>query len=332
MWVGIWLRDEAWGRVHVLETEDGGLGEITELVLDRAGAAIGLALLSQRDANQLAERAGSALVADLLAERHGSISEFLRRARSLGADLTHGRLAALVIEPTTLTELVKREGLSERDRQRIRLSIVSEIRRAAHERECSTLVGFDGDRVLAIIAITGRRPVRRTLEEIVDAARVRIQDSEKSLTIIAGASREVGPNSLRSALEEASEAFSFGQRRSDADVLYHFADLGIYPLLLRLAEGPELARFVESELSPLLEHDARRSAKLVPTLRAYLEHAGRKADAVRALGIQRRTLYDRLERISKILDRDLDEQDTRTRLTLALQALDLLHNRGIGGV
>jgi hypothetical protein len=145
MWVGIWLRHEAWGRVHVLET-GASLDEITELVLDRAGAALGLALLSQRDAAHLADNAGSALVADLLAGRHGSVEEFLRRARSLGADLTRGRLAALVVEPTTLAEIVRRDALSEERRQETRLSIVDEIRRAAREMDCAALVGLDADR------------------------------------------------------------------------------------------------------------------------------------------------------------------------------------------
>jgi DNA-binding PucR family transcriptional regulator len=80
----------------------------------------------------------------------------------------------------------------------------------------------------------------------------------------------------------------------------------------------------------LLEHDARSQAKLMPTLRSYLDHAGHKAQTVRALRVQRRTLYARLARIERILGRDLGTQDTRTRLTLAIQALDLLQDRDSG--
>jgi len=84
---------------------------------------------------------------------------------------------------------------------------------------------------------------------------------------------------------------------------------------------------VESELSPLLEHDARSSAKLVPTLQAYLDNACRKTDTAQELWIQRRTLYGRLARIERLLGRSLNDQDTRTRLTLALQGLSLLRQR-----
>jgi len=69
----------------------------------------------------------------------------------------------------------------------------------------------------------------------------------------------------------------------------------------------------------------------MPTLRCYLEAAGHKARTVQALRVQRRTLYARLTRIEKILGRDLGSHDTRTRLTLAIQALDLLADRDTGG-
>jgi PucR family transcriptional regulator, purine catabolism regulatory protein len=330
MWVGIWLRHEEWGRVHVLET-DRKLDEITGLVLDRAGAALGLALLSQKDAAHLAGRAGSALLADVLAGRHGSVAEFLRRARSLGVDLTQGRLVTLVVEATSLAELARRHALAEEERQRIRLSIADEIRRAARERQCAALVGLDADRVLAIIAVTGRDPVPPILDEIVEAAARRIRAGDASLTVAAGAGREVAASSLQRALEEAVEALSFGRKAGDRRTVHHFAELGTYQLLVRLVQDPELARFVEAELSALLEHDARSRAKLMPTLRSYLEHAGHKARTVRALRVQRRTLYARLARIEAILGRDLDTQDTRTRLTLAIQALDLLQDRDSGG-
>jgi purine catabolism regulator len=97
MWVALWLRHELWGRLHVLETRS-RLDEITELLVDRAGAALSLALLSEKDAAHLADRARSALVGEVVAGRYGSTTELLRRARSLGADLERGRLVVLALE------------------------------------------------------------------------------------------------------------------------------------------------------------------------------------------------------------------------------------------
>lgn len=72
-------------------------------------------------------------------------------------------------------------------------------------------------------------------------------------------------------------------------------------------------------------------AKLMPTLHSYLEHAGHKARTLQALRVQRRTLYAQLGRIERIPGRDLGTQDARTRLTQAIQALDLLQDRDSGG-
>ena len=109
--------------------------------------------------------------------------------------------------------------------------------------------------------------------------------------------------------------------------VYHYGDLGIYHLLLTLADGPRLANYVEAELGVLLEHDARNRVALVPTLRSFLDHGGHVNAAARELFIERRTLCHRIESIGKLLGRDLGNADTRLRLSIALRGLDLLQTR-----
>ena len=330
-WAGIWLRHEPWGRVHVLEYDEQP-GEMIGLIMDRAAAALGLALLSQQDVAYLADRAGSALIADLLAGRYSSAGEILQRALSLGADLSGGKLAAVVVDLTNLPALAERRGLTEAERQRSRLRVMELMREAIARQGCTALTGIEGDRVLAVVA--GSPPRRsqvggpaKALTLVAGSLQRAVADADRDLSVVVGVSRETTPEALRQAFEQAAEAAAFGRHGARGGPAYHFGDLGTYHLLTRLAQGPELAAFVESELSLLLEHDARSSAKLVPTLQAYLDNACRKADAAQELWIQRRTLYGRLARIEQLLGRSLNDQDTRTRLTLALQGLGLLRQR-----
>jgi purine catabolism regulator len=65
----------------------------------------------------------------------------------------------------------------------------------------------------------------------------------------------------------------------------------------------------------------------VPTLRSFLDHGGRVSAASRELFVDRRKLYHRLGIIRKLLGRELDDADTRLRLSVALRALDLLQTR-----
>jgi PucR family transcriptional regulator, purine catabolism regulatory protein len=235
-----------------------------------------------------------------------------------------------VLEPTSLAEQARRNALAEPERQRIRLMIAEETGRAARELGCSALVGLDGDRVLTVVAVSGGAAVVQVLDALAVAARRRIRAVDPSLAVVAGAGREVSAGSLQRSLQEAAEAVDFARTAPGSPPVHHFANLGIYQLLVRLAQDPELSRFVDSELSPVLEHDARSRAKLLPTLRSYLDNAGRKAETARALRVQRRTLYARIARLESVLGRSLDEADTRTRLTLALQGLDLLRDRDPG--
>jgi purine catabolism regulator len=108
----------------------------------------------------------------------------------------------------------------------------------------------------------------------------------------------------------------------------HYDGLGLHQLLLPLADRPELARFVESELGPLLAHDATSGSPLLHTLRVYLSRSGKKADATRELHIERRTLYRRLDRLERILGRPISNHENQTRLTFALYGLDLLRRQG----
>ncbi len=330
-WAGIWLRHELWGRVHVLEY-DRRPGEMVSLIMDRAGAALGLALLSQQDVAYLADRAGSALIADLLAGRYSSASEILQRALSLGADLSGGRLAAVVVDLANMPVLAERRGLTEAQRQQIRLRVMELLREAIAEQGCTALTGIEGDRVLAVAASPPpRRPhasgPAAALTRAAGSLQRAVAATDRDLSVVMGVSSETLPEALRQAFEQAAEAAAFGRSSRRGGPAHHFGDLGTYHLLARLAQEPELAAFVEAELSPLLDHDARSSAKLLPTLQAYLDNACRKTDAAQELWIQRRTLYGRLARIERLLGRSLNDQDTRTRLTLALQGLGLLRQR-----
>ncbi len=322
LWMDIWIGHQPWGRLHVLEDER-RLDDITELLVDRAGAALALAVLAEKSKAQMVDRAGSALIGELATGRHGSTESFLRRARTLGADFRNGRLAVVAMSASEAAE-ESQNRVSEDDRLEWRLSVVSDLRNAAQTHGCVALAGLHSDRIIAVLAVPGTRTQATVVEQIVQES-MRPHFAE---LVTAGTSYAASADELYKALGEAVTAMSFARISSPSHRIRHYSDLGTLQLLMQLAQGPELARFVEFELSPLLDYDVHTRSKLFPTLRAYLANAGRKADTLRALSIQRRTLYARIKRIEALLHRDLEDQITRTRLTLAIQGFDLLQSRG----
>ena len=96
-----------------------------------------------------------------------------------------------------------------------------------------------------------------------------------------------------------------------------FEDLGLYRILDRTGDRPEVHDFVMEWLGPLLTYDQTKNADLVTTLTHYLDCGGNYDDAARSLTIHRSTLRYRLGRIREITGRDLQDVEDRLNLHLA---------------
>jgi len=118
----------------------------------------------------------------------------------------------------------------------------------------------------------------------------------------------------------AAEAGAVGPKRQWHDA----SRTEVGQLLLSLRGLPELSAFAEERLGPLLEVGGERGRDLLETLEAYLHCGGRKTEAARELGIERQSLYHRLDRIEKILAVDLSDGDTVLALHLAVMIRRLL--------
>lgn len=81
---------------------------------------------------------------------------------------------------------------------------------------------------------------------------------------------------------------------------------------------PEVVRFAERMLDPVLAHDRARDSDLTATLRAYLNEGGNVAAAARRLDVHVNTLRHRLARVAE-LGVDLRDPSTRFGVDLALR-------------
>jgi purine catabolism regulator len=102
---------------------------------------------------------------------------------------------------------------------------------------------------------------------------------------------------------------------------------GVADLLHDLREAPELDAFVDEQLGPLLGDGSARTRALLETLEAYLSAGGRKAQAARALHLERQSLYLRLHRIEELLGVSLEDEDAVLGLHLAVRALRFRRRR-----
>ncbi|MGC4864532.1 PucR family transcriptional regulator [Micromonospora sp. DT53] len=162
----------------------------------------------------------------------------------------------------------------------------------------------------------------------VEAARSRVgadpfRGAGPGAVIVAAGS---GVSTLREARRSLVEARQIAEaaRRDRRDLpIFRLPHVGLAGLLHLLRDEPRLQTFVERELGALLEYDARHPReRLLDTLRAYLEQGRNKSAGAAAAHLSRPAFYERLARIARILDVDLDSVEASLSLHVALLALE----------
>jgi len=317
-WVPVILHSEVWGRLHVITVEN-EMRLQDRLALDRAVTAVGLALLSSRNANHVVNHAQSIVIADVLNSRLVAVDELKHSAASVGIVFGDGRLWAIAV---VRLQALADDSLSQpRARSRLMEELLTVTREVSELAHCPLLSGIVGDDLLGFVGMApGADPasILLPLEE-------RLCRDGTALSAVIGVSDLDRQSTPRQALLEAQEAAAYAATRGHG--IAHFSDLKLNRVLLRLDSELNAPRFVESELGPLLEFDQKNRVRLLETLRAFLQANGNRSGAAAALGIQRRSLYARLRTIEKRLSCSLDDPETRVRLYLALMSLDLLRDR-----
>ena len=140
-------------------------------------------------------------------------------------------------------------------------------------------------------------------------------------TVLAAGSVVDSIRDVRRSFLEAEQVADVASRGSGARLFYRLPDLHLRGLLHLLRDDARLQTFVERELGPLLEYDAQRGSDLTRILELYLEAGRNKAVAAQLAHLSRPAFYERLRRIERVLDTDLDDVESCASLHVALLAL-----------
>jgi purine catabolism regulator len=132
---------------------------------------------------------------------------------------------------------------------------------------------------------------------------------------------------VRRSFLEARQVGDVAIKQSDRRPFYRLPDLHLRGLLHLFRDDERLQTYVERELGPLLDHDARHGGDLADMLRHYLGAGRNKALAASRAHLSRPAFYERLRRISNVLDADLESVETCLSLHVALLSLDSVRDK-----
>jgi PucR family transcriptional regulator, purine catabolism regulatory protein len=314
-WLGVEVisQGQVWGQITAHEL-DGPLVAEDAVVLQRGAQAVALRLMHEQRGEQLR----GSFLAELLEGRVAE-ADAERRARALDfARRPDQRLLTAALGWRSHKHLELTGGADSEWGP-----LVPSLR-AALGLDRSALLGLHDGSLLIICAVGREDPGAELLDSLAADLRQPLERRGLGLedaAIAFGGSDETWVGAGRR-LERA--AASVLAARAGPPVAWRDARRNtLVDLLYALHRRPELLRFAREQLGPLFEVQAPRERELLHTLEVYLDSGARKAEAARALDLERQSLYLRLERLEQLLDADLDSPETRLALHLAVRTLRL---------
>ena len=329
------LRSRRWGRLVV----PGAAESVADLdqVIERAGEALTLTRMADRDEQDLLLQAQSGLIREITDSEGLDERAALERARSLGFTPADGA------ELTPVVIRIDREA--DTDPTRVQLQergLTQEITSAASRLNLCVLMTSLQSGAFGFVLAPGRGRGRRSqqsprsTEEADDWLNRLLAELEGlAASWVVGVGRS--STSLLQAVAGLEAASHVAEVASTLDVrersFYRSSDVRIRGLLSLLAEDSRLRAFAEGELGPLLgasgRDGGRRDGVLSPAadsadeglldfLELYLSHGGNKSAMARAGHLSRPALYARITRLQDRLGVSLDDAESRTALHVAL--------------
>lgn len=316
------------GAIDLVEQRDGWVvllddsKSITEhdlaehrVAVEQAVTIVGTELLRVRGIERAEERAKGNFVHALLHARFTNRADMVARASHYDFDVD-GRYGVVVAHSGGLVAQQSSPAkLAEMARDATRL-----LEGPQHQ----TLATVVGDVVAVVRQVPPSRRgqqdlAARELRDYASALEQRLRDRSKYDVLVAYGRPRVAAEAIAESYREARIALDLRQRLG-IDEICGFADLRVHSVLLDLAQQSAGQGFAEEMLGPLRED---RDGSLADVARVYVEAGGNLNEAARRLNVHRNTMLYKLERITRLLQRDMRAPDAQFAVWLAIRLSDL---------
>ncbi|MGK5741659.1 PucR family transcriptional regulator [Micromonospora sp. URMC 103] len=320
------------------------------ILVERAASTLALGRLIRRDAEGLERQIHRTLLTALL-DHSLPVDEVALRAKALGVTLDRRHLVGVMVrfrvddpgegvpagdrgEPGPSTGPARLRDLAEAVGQALRETRLTALTSAVDDHVVGVLLALPDagaeERALGTFATVLRRtcldaPATPRHDAVPRQAARPMGAGRPGGVIVAAGSGVSGLREARRSLVEARQIADAARRDRRDLPIFRLPHVGLAGLLHLLRDEPRVQTFVERELGALLAYDAQHPREqLLGTLRAYLEQGRNKSAAAAAAHLSRPAFYERLARIGRILDADLDSVDACLSLHVALLALDAI--------
>ncbi|MUL84757.1 MULTISPECIES: GAF domain-containing protein [unclassified Mycolicibacterium] len=258
------------------------------MILERAAPSMALLLVGQRAAEEAARKTREGLLIDLLTRPTTDRRETMTQARLVGVDPNRG-YTVVVMLPT-------------HDKARVRRGV------DALGLPPGSVTGDYGQRVVALIPVADADEVARTWFDSANIdATVGISASTSDVTRLRGR--------FRDAVQTVDVMLTLDRQGQVGTA----ERLGLYRILLSQGGPHEVDRLYEQHLGAVRAEEERSGVPLLATLEAFLHNSQRHAATAAVLNVHSNTLYQRLDKLTKILGPRWRDPDQALDLQLVVR-------------
>ncbi len=319
---------EIYGYVAVVETGSKKMEELYYTAVQQAATVVALEMMKEKEKLETRKRLEANLIEDLLNEEYKSPQTIIQRAHYLGWDFERVYVV-LIIDIDNFEEYFW-EKKDEEHMQEIKEKLKEIVRQEFLFLNKEAILIFRSDSLVVFFDCEGLAEGEIKAKVINFSERIREkinrQISQVSVTIgIGNYYPEV--MGLKKSYFEASKAVNIGKSiKRDTDI-FHYQDLGIYRVLVKCKDDPELREFYQEILGLVKKYDRKNGEEeMLKTIEALLKHFGNKSKAAEELCIHRNSLNYRLNKIEKITAKTFSDGENWLNIYLALKINDLIND------
>jgi purine catabolism regulator len=314
------------GSIIVWEHTESRVDARALMAIQHGATVVALKMMETRSIGQVEQQFRNEILEGLLSEQAASQATALQLSESLGHRLDPPFALLLVGSDVPSHRLLASRERRQQSNVDTSLHLAQRYIRGYRD---GLSFWRRGPHLIVFYPLEARnlRNVRDSIASMLREVCQRIEAENAPYTVSSGISRPVEAiGAFRQAYEEARQSLEIGRALASdkSSAVTHFDDLG----LLRFAQVSETSVGVRSYcidmLGPLLEHDRSSTARLLDTLRVFLECNQNHAEAARVLGIHYNSLRYRLKRIRQLIGDIFEEPQKRLAIEVALHLYPLL--------
>lgn len=310
---------------HMVAIINNPIYEPDVLIMERAATIAALEYTKRKAIYEIEKNYYNEFLEILLARDFENTGDIIKRGHLFNINLEMPTAVVVIHDPSFLNinEQHSYKDLNgPRSKEDLLRAIGSYIKQS---NTANMIAGIKGNNIIVVAGMSADNPsatLKETVGSLIDHLHVTTGDRMQLKLGVGRSTRNI--RNISRSYEEAREALKIAQLSDQTHVVY-FDNLGFYKILSE-KNRPDLERFVEELLQPVIDYDRHKNGDLIKTLESYYETNRNLKLTSERLYTHYNTVLYRIKKIEELTGSKLDNPENALNMEIAINILKLFRN------